>query len=100
MKMELERVREEIANLIEHHVKSMRGQPYLPDYQGKMGLALQILSLIKEAGYVRLSPDQSLPQAKVNYSDSLEDTMLQASYRVAQQDMLKANWRKVDENKD
>ena len=42
---------------------------------------------LKEHNYVQLDEGQSLPFAKISSLDS--------SYRVAQQDMLKANFKKV-----
>ena len=39
-------IREDIGEMIEHHVQGMRGNPYLPSYQGKLALAMKILSLI------------------------------------------------------
>ena len=45
-------------------------------------LADQILALIKEAGYVKLVKDQSMPEL--------------AGYKVAQEELLKAGWRKVE----
>jgi len=49
-----------------------------------------ILTLIKEAGYVKLADDQSLPE-KPFYPDK-------SIYCETQQDMLKAGWRKVELN--
>ena len=38
-------MREEIATLIENHVRLMRDKPSLPNYQGKLGLAAKILRI-------------------------------------------------------
>ena len=60
---------------------------------------LAILALIKEAGYVRLSKDQSLPKPPVFYDDWGGESGLEA-YGQAQQDMLKVKegkaFRKVE----
>lgn len=69
----------------------------------------QILTLIKEAGYVKLADDQSLPEnPKANtklgnidyhyirgklYYRAFDN--IHTVYKQAQQDMLKQGWRKV-----
>jgi len=54
------------------------------EYQG-IFLAAKILKRIKEAEYVQLDPDQSLPH----------NSYPRQKYGQAQQDMLKAGFRKV-----
>ena len=54
----------------------------------------QILSLIKEAGYVRLA-DQSLPPMPKFYDDWGGESA-KAGYLQAQADMLKQGWCKVE----
>ncbi len=59
-------------------------------------LVAQILTLIKEAGYVKLADDQTLPEIPVNFYD-YQDV---ADYRAGQYFMLKVVdgkvWRKVE----
>ena len=80
---EYERVREEAASLIEKHVKSMRANLKLPDYQGKIAVAEQLLSL---DGIEIRADDQSLPIATLPRGYELTNPILR---RVIQEDMLK-----------
>ena len=50
------------------------------------------LALVKEAGYVKLDKDQSLPKIPYDLSD---EYCSYYGYSGGQQDMLKATWRKV-----
>jgi len=52
--------------------------------------AKEIVALVKEAGYVRLSQDQSLPN-KPPYL-----TLAQGGYKQALVDICEAGWRKVE----
>ena len=62
----------------------------------------QILALIKETGYVKLASDQRTPLIPAYYYSVVDNQgktnskLKQESYAVAQQDMLKAGWRKVE----
>ena len=57
----------------------------------------QILALIREAGYVKLAKDQHLPQAPVTLIDKMvKQRLTRSPYSLAQQDMLKAGWRKIE----
>lgn len=64
-----------------------------------------ILALIREAGYVKLAEDQSLPinpnkeerEAKEqSLHQDIEADLPEVEYWQGQQDMLKAGWRKVE----
>ncbi len=50
----------------------------------------QILALIKEAGYVQLAEVQTLP------TNDWGDTELNRGWHIAQKEMFKAGWRKVE----
>jgi len=105
----LDKAREEIANNIESHVKGMRGYPELPDYQGKIGVAMDILSIklgshtlgeiiqmIDDKKLVKLSENQNLPE---NFYELGIDDLRSAKYHSwddCQKDMLKAGFRKVE----
>ncbi len=58
----------------------------------------QILSLIKEAGYIRLADDQSLPALVVKDAEGSPDGLdeFARGQDYAQQDMLALVWRKVE----
>lgn len=62
----------------------------------------QILTLIKQANYVRLDPDQSLPENPYHpnplreYDHQITDAGM-IGYGEAQQDMLKAGFRKIEQ---
>ena len=51
-----------------------------------------VLKELKEAGYVKLAEDQSLPR----FSFSEEPPNMRFGYQKAQQDMLKAGFRRVE----
>ena len=58
----------------------------------------QILALIKQAGYVKLSDDQSLPvpdNKPVFLSKDMKE-VYDTAYSIAQDDMLKAGFRRVE----
>ena len=71
-------LRDKIVKLLQETAE-LSYRSFLPD---------QILALIKEAGYVKLAEIQTLPFLNVRVSD--------ATYRIAQDDMLSAGWRKVE----
>lgn len=48
------------------------------------------LNAFKEAGYVKLAEDQSLPSVRNAVNKSYND------YMLGQEDMLKAGWQKVE----
>ena len=52
--------------------------------------ALSYIALIKEAGYVKLAGDQSLPSFRNAVNKSYND------YMLGQEDMLKAGWQKAE----
>lgn len=89
-----EKLREEIAELISRHgdgrIKMVEGFK-VKDYTMPIEVTDQILALIKEAGYVKLAEDQSLPEKEFISSNE------NYRYAEAQKDMLKAGWRKVGE---
>lgn len=62
------------------------------------GYADQILALIKEANYVKLADDQSLPELPpYSQMDSIASSISkEVGYKDAQQDMFKAGFRKVE----
>ena len=73
------------------------GKYSIEDYPPNNTYPAQILVLLKQAGYVRLAEDQSLPPNP--YFDSIsypELTEKCFAYDKAKQDMLKANFRKVE----
>lgn len=53
--------------------------------------ASKLLTFIKEAGYVKLDADQSLPR-----NPNLGIPAYYQEYKEAQQDMFKQGWRKVE----
>ena len=57
--------------------------------------AVRILALIEETGYVKLAADQSLPQQSYASQAHIGSHSSQG-YVDSQQDMLKAEWRKVE----
>lgn len=71
----------------------------LPDIWNLM--ADRIFTLIKQAGYVKLSPDQSLPEPSVetmsyeNAAKNINCWVQRVSYSLGLQDMLRDGWRKV-----
>ncbi len=92
-----EQLREKIAKVI-------RDKPYKCQVCEQIGncaecLADQILALIKEAGFVGLDPDQSLPDIPLlttRHDDpGYLDGWIRNASEKTQQDMLKAGWRKV-----
>lgn len=61
-------------------------------YHSRAKIAFDV---IKQAGYVRLAEDQSLPN-KWTYAGNVHGDDYNSGYSTAQQDMLKANFRKVE----
>lgn len=53
-------------------------------------LTMKIKNLFKQASYVQLNPDQSLPSVRNAVNKSYND------YMLGQEDMLKENFRKVE----
>lgn len=58
------------------------------------GCANQVLPFIKEAGYVRLSEDQSLPERSNQVLNACGQYLW--GYSDGQSVLLKAGWRKVE----
>jgi len=89
---ETERVREEIATLLRHFVieyeKAWRGEPC----KTPKNIAAQILKI---KGLVVEADDQNMPNEGRNPRYSPDSYHAQLSYGEAQQDILKAGWRKV-----
>ena len=54
---------------------------------------------LKIAGYVRLSLDQSLPEKDKLIMGTTWEQQSKLAYEQAQQDMLKAGFKKIDENR-
>ncbi len=59
-------------------------------------LPRNILKSLKELNYYQIEPDAELPE-RVQWAtiDNIEVKGASSIYKVAQQDMFKANWRKV-----
>lgn len=55
--------------------------------------AQHIMNRIKQAGYVRLLDDQSLPEDPYNYEQECRES---TAYGEAQQAIWEAGWRKVE----
>ena len=68
---------------------------------GRYPAELQVANIFdwfKQAGYVQLDPDQSLPETPQFDNCQLANVCcisLVSKYQLAQQDMLKANFKKV-----
>jgi len=94
----MDELREKIAALDCKSCYSRSGIKYKPcslgyilgKCPGYYNFTDQILALVKEAGYVRLSQDQSLPN-KPPYL-----TLAQGGYKQALVDICEAGWRKVE----
>lgn len=96
--MDERKLREKIAQLLQNNSSNIidniitgAGMPT----KSWMEVAKQTIALIKEAGYVKLAEDQNLPE---NYFPP--GTIGFAMREKAEQDMLKAGWRKVENEKD
>lgn len=86
--MKQDELKEKIANL----------PGYIPPWK-----ILKILALLKEAGYVKLAKDQTPPPNKYEGDIDIWQNIRLASrqgYALAQQDMLAANFKKVEEIND
>ena len=69
-------------------VKEEADRPFVAD---------QILALIEEAGYVKLADDQSLPEQLTWCSlDGVAIRGATSVYTIAQWDMLRDGWQKVE----
>jgi len=87
-------LREKIVRII----GQLGDEYYIPLNASLKEVTDQILALIKEAGYVRLSQDQSLPELNLptlSGNRSLEITITSFAKKI-RGDMLKASWRKVE----
>ncbi|KKM04218.1 hypothetical protein LCGC14_1766440 [marine sediment metagenome] len=93
-----ERVREEIAELARQVVHPYALEAVTPyekhAVQHFISFGLQILSIIKEAGYIQLDPDQSLPK-----NPYMDGTATELGWQNGVEDMLKDNWKKVKEER-
>ena len=93
-------LREKIAKSI---CDGVSGQTTPDNPNCYLGDADQILTLIKEAGYVRQAKDQTPPPNKYEGDIDIWQNIRLASrqgYALAQQDILAANFRKVEEIND
>jgi hypothetical protein len=104
-----QQAREKLAKVYYSKGYSLMDWDTSPHREAYLAIADQILALIKEAGYVRLADDQTLPEigcenglgicggdGECNANCWLK--IPRAKY-VAQQDMLNNNWRRVVINK-
>lgn len=91
-------LREEIARTIYEHNWPMLWHTVSENYKEPFrATAAVILALLKQAGYVRLSEDQSLPELSKLGSWS---RLWQDGYEMCQQDMLKAGFKKIADDKE
>ena len=98
-----ERVRESLRDILRPSAHALtlkavsHGQRFsVTEDKTLITLIAQILDAFKQAGYVRLDPDQSLPKSSIQYSNSFEDQLLRGQRNIARNEMLEANFRKVE----